>query len=544
MQYRNPFDSRRRAALLGLAGSAASVVLGPFASLAHAAAQTPAIAPQRGGRLTLLVNPEPNVLINFATTAGAEQKVSPKVTEGLLSYDFNVQPQPQLATAWAISADGLQYTFRLRQGVRWHDGQPFTSKDVATSIGLLKQYHSRGRTTFANVLEVRTSDPHTAVLQLSKPAPYLIYALAASESPIVPAHLYDSGDPLNNPHNIAPIGTGPYRFKSWERGSNAVFVRNPDYWDAPKPYIDELVLRFIGDPAARAVALETGELDLAGENPVPLLDIQRLQALPHLALESRGYSYDAAQTQLQFNLDNHYLANPKVRQAIAHTIDREAILRTVWYGYGIVAPSPISPLLTQFYDPHAPSWPHDPARAEKLLDEAGFPRQSNGFRFALNVDFNPYDPTFARLAEYLRQTLRGAGIEATVRSQDFGAYVKRIYTDRDFDLDANFLGNTFDPTVGVQRLYWSKNFKKGVPFSNATHYSNPEVDRLLEAAAVENDPHTRVAYFRQFQQVVGQDLPIIDLVTLKQVTIYNRRVHNHTITADGLDGNLADVFVA
>ena len=544
MPHRHPFHSGRRAALLGLAGSAAGVAFGPFASLAHAAAETTAIAPRRGGRLTLLVNPEPNVLINFATTAGAEQKASPKVTEGLLSYDFNVRPQPQLATAWTISADGLQYTFKLRQGVRWHDGQPFTSKDVATSIGLLKQYHSRGRSTFANVVEVRTPDPHTALLQLSRPAPYLIYALAASESPIVPAHLYDSGDPLNNPHNIAPIGTGPFRFKSWERGSHVVLVRNPDYWDAPKPYIDELVLRFIGDPAARAVALETGELDLAGENPVPLLDIQRLQALPHLALESRGYSYDAAQTQLQFNLDNRYLANSKVRQAIAHTIDREAILRAVWYGYGIVAPSPISPLLTQFYDPHAPTWPHDPAKANQLLDEAGLPRQSNGYRFALNVDYNPYDPTFARLADYLRQTLRGVGIEATVRSQDFGAYVKRIYTDRDFDLDANFLGNTFDPTVGVQRLYWSKNFRKGVPFSNATHYSNPEVDRLLEAAAVENDPRTRVAYFRQFQQVVGQDLPIVDLVTLKQVTIYNRRVHNHTVTADGLDGNLADVFVA
>ena len=544
MPHRHPFHSGRRAALLGLAGSAAGVAFGPFASLAHAAAETTAIAPRRGGRLTLLVNPEPNVLINFATTAGAEQKASPKVTEGLLSYDFNVRPQPQLATAWTISADGLQYTFKLRQGVRWHDGEPFTSKDVATSIGLLKQYHSRGRSTFANVVEVRTPDPHTALLQLSRPAPYLIYALAASESPIVPAHLYDSGDPLNNPHNIAPIGTGPFRFKSWERGSHVVLVRNPDYWDAPKPYIDELVLRFIGDPAARAVALETGELDLAGENPVPLLDIQRLQALPHLALESRGYSYDAAQTQLQFNLDNRYLASPKVRQAIAHTIDREAILRAVWYGYGIVAPSPISPLLTQFYDPHAPTWPHDPAKANQLLDEAGLPRQSNGYRFALNVDYNPYDPTFARLADYLRQTLRGVGIEATVRSQDFGAYVKRIYTDRDFDLDANFLGNTFDPTVGVQRLYWSKNFRKGVPFSNATHYSNPEVDRLLEAAAVENDPRTRVAYFRQFQQVVGQDLPIVDLVTLKQVTIYNRRVHNHTVTADGLDGNLADVFVA
>jgi peptide/nickel transport system substrate-binding protein len=151
MQHRNPFHTGRRAALLGLVGSAAGVALGPFASLTHAAAEPAAIAPRRGGRLTLLVNPEPNVLINFATTAGAEQKVSPKVTEGLLSYDFNVRPQPQLATAWAISADGLQYTFKLRRGVRWHDAQPFTSKGVATSIGLLKQYHSRGRSTFANV---------------------------------------------------------------------------------------------------------------------------------------------------------------------------------------------------------------------------------------------------------------------------------------------------------------------------------------------------------------------------------------------------------
>ncbi|MFM0740896.1 ABC transporter substrate-binding protein [Paraburkholderia xenovorans] len=547
MSHRKGFASGRRHALLGIASGAAGIALGPFtplAPLAHAASQRSSAVPRQGGRLTLLVNPEPNVLINFATTAGAEQKISSKVTEGLLAYDFNVRPQPQLATAWSISPDGLQYTFRLREGVRWHDGQPFTSKDVALSIGLLKQYHSRGRSTFANVVEVQTPDPHTAVLKLSKPAPYLIYALAASESPIVPAHLYGSGDPLENPHNIDPVGTGPYRFKHWERGSHAVFVRNPDYWDAPKPYIDELVVRFIGDPAARAVALETGELDLAGENPVPLLDIQRLQALPHLALETRGYSYDAAQTQLQFNLDNRYLAKQQVREAIAHSIDRQAILKSVWYGYGIVAPSPISPLLTQFYDPNAPTLPYDLAKAGQLLDAAGLPREANGFRFPLTIDFNPYDPTFARLAEYLRQTLRRVGIETTVRSQDFATYVKRIYTDRDFDLDANFLGNTFDPTVGVQRLYWSRNFRKGVPFSNASHYDNPEVDRLLEAAAVENDPRARVEYFRKFQQVVGRDLPIVDLVTLKQVTLYNKRVHNHTVTADGLDGNLADVFLA
>jgi peptide/nickel transport system substrate-binding protein len=544
MSQRRGFHSTRRHVLQGLAGGAAGIALGPFTPLARAAVQDSAVSPRRGGRLTVLVNPEPNALVNFATTAGAEQRISPKVTEGLLAYDFNVQPRAQLATAWSISPDGLQYTFKLREGVRWHDGQPFTSKDVVVSIGLLKQYHSRGRSTFANVVEVQTPDPHTALLKLSKPAPYLIYALAASESPIVPAHLYGSGNPLENPHNIDPIGTGPYRFKRWERGSHVVFVRNPDYWDAPKPYIDELVVRFIGDPAARAVALETGELDLAGENPVPLVDIQRLAALPHLALETRGYSYNAAQTQLQFNLDNAYLSKQKVRQAIAHSIDRQAILKSVWYGYGIVAPSPISPLLTQFYDPGVPTLPYDLAKAGQLLDEAGLPRQTNGFRFPLTIDFNPYDPTFARLAEYLRQTLRRVGIESTVRSQDFAAYVKRIYTDRDFDLDANFLGNTFDPTVGVQRLYWSRNFRKGVAFSNASHYDSPEVDHLLEAAAVENDPRVRVDYFRKFQQVVARDLPIVNLVTLKQVTLYNRRVHNHTVTADGLGGNLADVFLA
>lgn len=139
--------------------------------------------------------------------------------------------------------------------------------------------------------------------------------------------------------------------------------------------------------------------------------------------------------------------------------------------------------------------------------------------------------------------MRGIGIDATVRSQDFATYVKRIYTDRDFDLDANFLGNTFDPSVGVQRLYWSKNFRKGVPFSNATHYTDPEVDRLLEAAATEPDAIKRIALFKAFQQKVGADLPIYDLITLKQITVYNRRVHHHTVTADGLNGNLADVFV-
>ena len=545
-------DLKRRAFLQGIGTTAGATVLAstigtPFAAYAQQTGGKPSgsPAPRRGGRVTLLVNPEPNVLINFATTAGAEDKASPKITEGLLAYDFDVQPQPQLATKWEISSDGLQYTFHLRENVRWHDGKPFTSQDVAQSIKLLQTYHPRGRATFANVTGVDTPDAHTAVLRLSRPAPYLLYALAASESPIVPAHLYANGDPLNNPNNTKPIGTGPYLFKEWVRGSHVRLVRNPDYWDAPKPYVDELWLTFIPDAAARAASLETGELDLAGENPVPLTDIARLTKEPHLQLETRGYSYDAALTQLVFNLDNPYLKDVHVRHAIGHAIDRQAILRSVFYGYGVPSPAAISPLLSQFYDAAVESYPYDPALAEKLLDDAGYRRKGDAqsFRFPLTIDYNPYDPSFQLLAQFLRQSLRRVGIDATVRSQDFPTYVKRVFTDRAFDIDANFMGNTFDPTVGVQRIYWSKNFKPGVPFSNASHYENADADRLLEAAAVAVDRNKRIEIFKEFQLKVADDLPVYNLITLKQVTLYNKRVHGHTVTADGLCGNLAGLYV-
>ncbi len=501
--------------------------------------------PKHGGTLTLLVQPEPSVLSNIVTTAGAECEVGPKVLEGLLAYDFAINPKPQLATSWSISPDGLEYTFNLRQGVRWHDGQPFTSADVATSVALLKQWHPRGRGTFANVKEVRTTDPHVAVIVLEKPAPYLLYALAASESPIVPSHLYDTtSNPNQNPAQLNPVGTGPYKFKNWERGSQIVYERNPDYWDQPKPYVDRLVVRVIADPAARAAALETGELLLAGGNPVPLSDVARLSKLPHLEVTTDGYSYSADQVQIEFNLDNKYFQHLKVRQAVAHAIDRKAILDRVWYGFGVIAPTPISPLLSRFYNPDTETYPFDPAKAEALLDEAGFKRGANGTRFSVTHDFLPWGGEYPQLGAYLRQALRKVGIDVKVRSQDFAAFVKRVYTDRDFDFDSNGLSNVFDPTVGVQRVYWSKNFRKGVPFSNGSHYNSPEADALLEAASTEPDPQKRIEQFKRFQDIANADLPLINLLTIKEVTVSNRKVRDHTVTADGLLGNLADVWLA
>jgi len=495
--------------------------------------------PKRGGTLTFVLEQEPTTLV-AATTTDNVTKVSAKVTEGLLTYDFDLNPVPQLATEWSISEDGLRYTFTLRRGVKWHDGRDFTAADVAFSIRLLQQAHPRGRATFAPVADIETPDPHTVVLVLSKPAPYLLHALYADESPIVPQHAYEGTTPQASRNASAPIGTGPFRFKHWERGVYIEFERNPDYWDQPKPYLDRIIFRVVNDAAARTVLFETGEADLGGEGAVQLSELTRVKALPHLGFETRGFAFASGVRRLEFNLDNPYFADLRVRQAVAHAINREALLQTVWYGYGEIVYGPVSPALADFYTADLPHYSFDPSLANKLLDEAGRARGSDGTRFKVNLDYRPWTEGDKRTADYVRQALTKVGIDATVRSQDFGAYVKRVYTDRAFDFVANSMTNTFDPTIGIQRLYWSKNFKPGVPFSNASHYINPALDQILEAAAVETDPAKRRDDFITMQQIVTRDLPDINFLTDYHYTLFNRRLTDHTTQATGISSNLAD----
>lgn len=510
-----------------------------------ASAQSVQATPQPGGTLNFLAVPEAATLVSIDNTFGFPQKVGTKVIEGLLRYDFDLQPLPELATSWEVSPDGLQYRFTLREGVSWHDGKPFTSADVAYSILTLKQLHPRGRATFANVTEVRTPDAHTAILVLEKPAAYLLTALASSESPIVPRHLYEGSDARSNPHNQAPIGTGPFVFKEWTKGSHIILERNPNYWDQPKPYLDRIIVHIIPEPAARAAAFETGKLDLGGDTPVPMGDFERISGLPQLHTTTKGYEYVGNLSQFEFNLETPQLADVNVRKAIAHAIDVDALVNTAWYGYGQASPTPISPVLSAYHDASIAAYAYDPKLSERLLDAAGYPRAANGgHRFALRLVFNPfYYEGNRRTTEYLRQSLRRIGIDASVATHDFGSFVKATYTDRDFDIAVNNLNNNFDPTVGVQRIYWSKNFQKGLGFSNGSGYHNPEVDALLEQAAVEPDIERRKALFKQFQAIIHEDLPAVNLVAFKPITLAHRKVHNHTVGGSGVNESFANVWI-
>lgn len=529
---------RRRRFSQGLAVSAMAG-LTSFAGIAAPALRPP----RRGGVLNMLIQPEPPILVSLTHSAGPTTRVSPKVTEGLVTFDLDFRPRPQLATAWTISPDGLRYVFSLRRGVKWHDGGDFTSADVACSIELLKQHHPRGRGTLSGVAEVRTPDPYTAEIVLARPAPYLLAALTASESPIVPRHVYEGTDPQTNPNGRAPIGTGPFVFKEWKQGSHVILERNPNYWDPGKPYLDRIVVRFIADAAARAIALETGEVLFGPDTPVPLGQLDSLKTNPDLVLEGRGYDYQPIVYRLEFNLANRYFRDRRVREAVAHAIDREAINKVVFFGYSESAPAAVSPQLKQFYNPDIPRHDFNPRRAEALLDEAGFPRGADGTRFRVFHDYMPYSSTYQQLGAYTRQALAQIGVAVTLRSQDVPTWFKRTYTDRDFDFMSNGMSHSFDPSVGVQRLYWSKNFKPGVPFSNGSGFSNPDADRLLEEAAVELDPVRRRALFQEFQVVVATELPDVNLVTGTNLTIANRKVVDHTITIDGPSANFADVWL-
>jgi peptide/nickel transport system substrate-binding protein len=272
--------------------------------------------------------------------------------------------------------------------------------------------------------------------------------------------------------------------------------------------------------------------------------VERLRSAGKLLFETKGYEYSNNVYSLNFNMDKQYFAKPLVRQAISHAINADAICKVIFYSTYDVCAAPIAPFLAEYHDTAPTPYPFNIAQAEKLLDEAGLPRGSDRSRFHIFFEADPTADESRRLGDFLRAALGRIGITVEVRASDTGSYLKRVYTDRDFDLTCTTFSNLFDPTVGVMRLYWSKNIIKGVPFSNTTYYRNPRVDALLEQAAIEPDPVRRRAEFMEFQQIVMADAPDINIGVPRWYTIHNKRAQGHSITADGIEGNFAHAYIA
>ncbi|MFV0298866.1 MAG: ABC transporter substrate-binding protein, partial [Hyphomicrobiaceae bacterium] len=524
-----------------LAGLAAGVAMPLSAMPARLLAQEV----KSGGTLTTPAWPAPTVLNSAISTAGPESFIGPKMFDGLLAYDFGLVPRGQLATEWEVSEDGKRITFKLREGVKWHDGTAFTSRDVAfTFMEVLKTIHGRGKTTFAGLLDVEAPDDLTAIFVLETPNAAMMRALDSRESPILPAHIYEGTDIMGNPANTGPVGTGPFKMAEYEVGSYLVLVKNEDYWDAGLPLVDRIVIQFIADAATRSAMLESGQADGVFLNMLPAQDILRLNELPDFEIETRGFEAMPSAQQMDFNLDNPILADVRVRHAIAHAIDTQWITDNIWYGLGHAGKSPLHVDQAEYYTTEGvPEYPFDMDRANALLDEAGHARGAGGMRFSLMLDPSPWGTESINAAPYIKEQLRQVGIDVTIRTQDFAVFTTTVWTDRAHDLVLYTVNLGVDPTIGTQRFYWSKAFNPGVAFSNGANYANPEVDALLEAAQVETDNAKRKEQFTEFQRIVMADLPVLPVTNISGAHILNVKVKDAVTDALGALGGFQKLWL-
>jgi peptide/nickel transport system substrate-binding protein len=485
--------------------------------------------PRKGGRLIVAADSEPRNLNPAMVASNGVFFVSSKVVEPLAEASFDGADglAPRLATGWEGSADGLTATFKLRQGVTWHDGKPFTSADVAFSaLSIWKPLQNLGRVVFKDLEAVETPDEHTAVFKFAKPTPFQLIrnALPALTS-VVPKHIYETGDIAENPANLAPIGTGPFIFAEYKPGEFFRLARNEAYWDNNQPLVDEIIYRVLPDRAAAAGALEAEEIHLAAFSAVPLADLERISKVEGIEVVTKGYEALTYQLIVEINHRRKELADLKVRQAIAHAIDKDFVVKTVFLGYAAASTGPVPKNDPQFYTADVPGYPFDVAKANALLDEAGYPRGADGNRFKIRLLPAPYFNETKQFGAYLRQALAEIGIDAEVVNNDSAAHQKAVYTDHDFDLAVGPPVFRGDPAISTTILVQS-GVPDGVPFSNQGGYVNAELDGIIAKAAETLDPAARIALYHEFQKKVVADLPLINVAEWGFITVARNSVKN------------------
>lgn len=517
------------------------LLLGSAALLA--ASGLPLAALAAGGRILVAADSEPRQLNPAIVASNGVFFIASKVIEPLAeaSYDQGGL-KPLLATGWEGSEDGLSITFHLREGVKWHDGTPFTAADVAFSaMEVWKPLQNIGRSLFTNLQAVETPDDHTAVFRFSKPTPLQLIALALPVvSSVLPRHIYAGTTIAENPANKALIGTGPFVWGDYRPGEYYLLKRNPAYWQADLPRAEELVFRILPDRAAAANSLEAGEIQLAAFSAVPLTDLARIGQVPGLEVVTKGYEALTYQLIVEINHRTEQLKNLKVRQAIAHAIDRDFVLKTIFLGYAAQATGPVPANDPVFYTADVTTYPFDQERAKALLDEAGFPAGADGRRFALRLLPAPYFNETRAFGDYLRQALAAVGIDVTIVANDSAGHQKAVYTDHAFDIAIAPTVFRADPAISTTILVRS-GIPAGVPFSNQGGYENPALDAIIDEALTTLDPEKRVALYHRFQQVVTEDLPLINVADWTFTSVASDRLENVAANPRWAVSNWADL---
>lgn len=502
---------------------------------------SPLSAQTSGGTLVKIVQPEPPSLASYLSTSGPIGLVAPKIYDGLFDYDNDLNMVPALATGFEVSEDGKTVTFTLREGVTWHDGEPFTSADVQfTVMDVLKVVHPRGPNSFREVMSIDTPDDFTAVFNLENPAPYMLRALSGYESPIVPKHLLEGEDLRSNDLINSPVGTGAFKFVEWRKGQYIRLDKNEDYWKEGRPYLDRIVGRIIPDASTRTAAMENGEVLYGAYGAIPNIDAVRLREMDEFGVTTDGYSMINPMALFEFNTTKPPFDNPALRQAISLVVDREFLIENIWFGYGKPATSALSSNFAAagLYAEGLPNYPAggDADAAIAVLDAGGLAPDADGTRASFTLDLIPYGEDWRRAGEYMKQALAPVGIDVELRYEDVPTWIKRIYGDYDFEMNVNYFYQLPDPVLGVHRHYGTDQIRKGTAFVNSSRYSNPDLDTLLAAGAVEPDATKRAEIYAQIQAILAEELPVANVFEMEFLTVYNEKLKDHSTSALGAYG--------
>lgn len=514
-------NRRTRRHVLRLAGAMGSATLLPR----HVWSQMD--MPRRGGTLIVAADGEPRNLNPAMIASNGVFYVASKVIEPMAEMAADGGFAPRLATGWTASADGRAVTFTLREGVKWHDGKPFSAADVAFSaMEVWKKLQNLGRAIFRDLEMVETPDARTAIFRFANPVPLqLIENALPAVSAVLPKHVYEGTDIAANPANTKLVGTGPFRFAEHRQGEYYRLERNPDYWEQGRPFLDAIVYRVMPDRSAIAAAIEAKELMLAAFSAVPLSDLARIGKVPGVKVIADGYDGITYQLTVEINHRRKELADVRVRRAIAHAIDRVFVADAIFLGTARISNGPVPQFDKKMHDATVNAPRFDVARANALLDEAGYPRGANGVRFALKLLPAPWFEQTRQFGDYLRQALRAVGIDAQIVNNDAAAHTKAVYTDHAFDLAIGSPVYRNDPAISTTILYQS-GVPAGVPFANQYGYASPAMDNIITRGATTLDADRRAAVYREFQHLANTDLPIIHVVEWTFITVARDNVRN------------------
>ncbi len=458
--------------------------------------------PTPGGTAIVVLGSDPEHLNAAISTGYPVGAVGASLYSALVYQDAEGAVHGELAESWTVSDDNLVYTFTLRDAT-FHDGTPVTSADVVfTMESLLAPNHGRFQRAFAEMASLEAPDARTVVITLNRPYAPLLGLLTVFDAPVLPKHLYEGTDPLTNPANEAPVGSGPFQFVEWVRGERVELARFDEYFLEPA-LLERLIYRIVPQDVARSTALEVGEADLVWGFYMPTSDLGRLEANPDVAVW-KGLTIPSLYFMF-VNNDHPQLGDARVRQAIFHAIDREQIVEQAQGGLGEVAGGPFGAGFRYAYTEatdYRTLYPHDPERARALLAEAGVSD------LTLRFVYDSARGAFAAAAEIMRDNLRQVGITLDVQPVERSVMVERVY-GRDYDLTLQSFTSSGDPAIGYHRIYLAA--EPGTNFVNATGYANADVDRLLTEAAGLADQDARAALYAEALAILAQDVPTLPI---------------------------------